>query len=141
MEQMLQSRFSKGLLTGVFAGFAATVICLIYNAWYRGSSGFQLSGIINVSSLIFAINTVFLFIGVLYGFINTLKKGDILFVILFLLIIVFCIWKTEGVQRTDNQQLNTEFRQLLLGVVLITGIAVLSIPVLFHSKKFEEHVI
>jgi hypothetical protein len=38
--------------------------------------------------------------------------------------------------------LNSEFRQLLLGVVIIMGVsAVFLIPFLFHNKKFEEHVL
>lgn len=142
MEQPLQFTFSKAVLTSVFSGFVATVICLIFNIWYRGTSGFQPSSIINVSSLIFSINILFAVIGVAYyGFIKAFPKGDIFYFIVFALVIAFCIWKTAGVDRTGNPEENVEFRTLLDGLIIICGVGSLSIPILFHNKSFEKHVI
>jgi hypothetical protein len=138
-----QSPLSKALLTGLFAGFTATVFCLIYNLIYRESTAFSLSDIINVSSLIFAVNLVFLVIGAIYyGLIKSFRKGELIFIVVFALLTIFFAWKAEGVQRSANELLNSEFRQLLLGVVIIMGVsAVVLIPFLFHNKKFEEHVL
>jgi len=138
-----QSPLSKALLTGLFAGFTATVFCLIYNLIYRESTAFSLSDIINVSSLIFAVNLVFLVIGAIYyGLIKSFRKGELIFIVVFALLTIFFAWKAEGVQRSANELLNSEFRQLLLGVVIIMGVsAAVLIPFLFHNKKFEEHVL
>jgi hypothetical protein len=142
MEQSLQFTFSKAVLTSVFAGFVATVVSLIFNIWYRGSSGFQPSSIINVSSLIFSINILFAIIGVTYyGFIKAFPKGDIFYFVVFALLIAFCIWKTAGVDRTGDPQENVEFRTLLDGLIIICGVGGLAIPLLFHNRVFEKHVI
>ncbi|HEU4634314.1 MAG TPA: hypothetical protein VFS22_10030 [Flavisolibacter sp.] len=138
-----QSPLSKAILTGLFAGFTATIVCLVYNLIFRESTLFSLSDIINVSSLIFAVNLLFLVIGIIYyGFIRSFSKGNLIFITVFALLTVFFAWKAEGVHRSANEVLNTEFRQLLLGVVIIIGLsAAFLLPFLFHSKKFEEHVL
>ena len=138
-----QSPLSKAVLTGLFAGFTATVVCLIYNLIFRESTSFSLSDIINVSSLIFAVNLLFLVIGIVYyGFITSFRKGGLLFMIIFVLLTIFFSWKAETVHRSPDPLLNSEFRQLLLGIVIITGVsAAFLLPFLFHNKKFEEHVL
>ncbi len=138
-----KSRFYQSMMTGFFVGFFATVICLAYNIIYRGSTGFPLSSFINVSSIIFLVNILFPVIGIVYyGFITAFKKADIVFVILFLLLTGFFAWRTELVRRTADHLLNAEFRNLLLGIVLIIGIsAAVFIPLLYHSKKFKETIL
>jgi hypothetical protein len=138
-----QSPLSKAVLTGLFAGFTATVVCLIYNLVFRESTSFSLSDIINVSSLIFAVNLLFLVIGIIYyGFITSLRKGGLIFMVVFVLLTIFFSWKAGTVHRSADQLLNTEFRQLLSGIIIITGAsAAFLIPFLFHNKKFEEHVL
>ena len=138
-----QTPLSMAVLTGLFVGFMATIVCLIYNLIYRQSTAFELSDIINVSSLIFAVNLLFLVIGfIYYGFIKTFRKGGLIFMVVFALLTVFLAWEAEGVHRSADQLLNSEFRQLLLGIVIILGAsAAFAIPFLFNSRKFHEHVI
>lgn len=138
-----QSPLSKAILTGLFAGFIATIVCLLYNLIFRNSTGFATAELINGTSLVFVINLVFLIIGTIYyGFIKTFKKGELIFIIVFVLLTIFLAWKAEGVHRSANQLLNIEFRQLLLGVVIISGVsAAFLIPFLFHNKTFEDHVL
>jgi hypothetical protein len=131
------------MMTGFFVGFFATIACLAYNIIFRDNTGFPLSSFINVSSIIFMVNLLFPVIGIIYyGFITTFKKADIAFIIVFLLLTVFLVWRTELVNRTNDHLLNLEFRNLLLGIVIILGIsASVFIPVLYHSKKFKETVL
>jgi len=138
-----KSKFYQSMLTGFFVGFFATIVCLAYNIIFRDSTGFPLSSFINVSSIIFLVNLLFPVIGIIYyGFITTFKKADIVFVIAFFLLTVFLVWRTELVHRTDDHLLNMEFRNLLLGIVVILGIsASVFIPILYHSKKFKEMVL
>lgn len=136
-----QSPLSKAILTSVFVGFFATIVCLIYNIIFRESTGYKPADYINVSSLIFAINLIFLLVGLLYFlFLGFSKRGDIVFEVLFGLLILFCVWKA-GHAHMINSTLTSEFRTLLLGVIIIMGIGIELVPLLFHNKKFEETVL
>lgn len=134
---------SKAILTGLFAGIIATIICMIYNIEYRQHSRFPLSDIINVSSLIFVVNLIFLLIGVVYyGFLRAGKKGDLGFMVVFVLLTVFLAWRSVNVHRSDDPVLNMEFHHLLLPIVIILGVfASFGIPLLYHNKKFRNNVI
>lgn len=137
------SPFYRSLMTGLFVGIIDTLLCLIYNLIYRERTGFDLSSIINVSSLIFFINLLFPVIGIIYnGFLKYFKKGDRVFIAVFLGLTLFFAWRSEVVYRTTDQTLNHEFRTLLLGIVLILGVsAAVLVPYLYHNKKFEENVV
>ena len=134
--------FSQTLITGLFVGYIATIFCLAYNIIFRDSTGFPLSDFINVSTIIFLVNLIFPVVGMLYyGIIATFRKPDVIFDIVCIIVMAFCIWKTETVHRTAEAHLNAEFKNLLLGIVLILGIALFFIPVLYHSKKFKDAVL
>ena len=134
--------FSGALLTGVFAGFAGTIICLIFNIIYRDDTGFLPSAIINVSSLIFAVNILFVFIGLAYFVcLRYLPKGDAIFEAIFILLTLFCLLATSGAHRSDDAVVNHQFRGLLSGVIIILGICCGAMPVMFHNRRFREHVI
>jgi len=143
MDTSFGTPFSKAVLTGVFSGIVTTVICLGYNLFYREETGFSPSELINVSSLIFIVNLIFLSLGfIYYFFIYSFKRGDISYIIVFALLTAFTAMKSMQVHRSDNPTLNAEFRHLLMMLVIIIGVAgSLGIPYLFHSKKFDEHVI
>jgi len=135
--------FSKAILTGLFVGIITTVLCLIYNIFYRDSSGFALSNFINVSSLIFAVNLLFFVIGIIYyGFTRMAKRGEIIFMIVFLVLTAVLAYLGGNVHRSDVPLLNTEFHRLLLPMIIAMGLfAAVGIPYLYHNKKFEEAVL
>ncbi|MBO9681115.1 MAG: hypothetical protein J7502_00350 [Flavisolibacter sp.] len=136
-----QSPFSKAVLTSVFVGISVTLLCLIYNMIFRESTGYRPADFINVSSLIFAVNLVFLVIGLIYFFfLRAFKKGDVVFEILFGLLIIFCAWRAAHAHM-QNPTLTSEFRTLLIGVIIIMGIGIELVPLLFHNKKFEDAVL
>lgn len=130
-----QTEFSKSLLAGVFAGISATVLSLLYNTAFRGIIGFSLSDIVNVSTIIFALMTVLTIAGVIfYIFHHYIKKGAILFQIAASLITVLLILGSLQIQRSDNPVLSEEFRELLWGIISITGICtVFIIPFLYKN--------
>ena len=142
MDSIYSSPLTKATLTGVFVGFVATLLCMTYNVFFRGSTGFSPSYIINVSSMIFFINTLFLLLGVVYyGFLRV-KKGETLYIALFVLLTAVLAFLADHVHRSDIPLVNTEFHQLLVPIVLILGIsAAFGIPYLFHNRKFEENVL
>jgi drug/metabolite transporter (DMT)-like permease len=129
-----QTEFSKALLAGVFAGIAATVLSLIYNIVFRGVTGFPLSLLINVSTVIFCLLVVVTVAGLIfYLFHHYLKRGAMFFQIAAVLVTVLLVLGTMQVQRSNDLVLAREFRELLLGIVLITGVCtVFVIPFLFN---------
>lgn len=135
--------FYRSLMTALFVGIFTTILTLIYDLFFVEMLEFPLSAIINVSSLIFSVNLLFLVIGlVYYAFITLFKQGNIFFIILFILVTAFLVWKAEGINRTDNYTVNIQFRNLLAGIIIIAGIlASFAIPFLFHNKKFEKYVL
>ena len=137
-----QSPLSKTILTSVFIGFFATLVCLIYNVAFRESTGYLPADFINVSSLIFVVNLIFLIIGLLYFvFVSFVKKGDFVFELLFGLLIIFCVWRAAHAHMENNPTLTSEFRTLLIGTIIIMGIGIELVPLLFHNKKFVDSVL
>jgi hypothetical protein len=138
-----QGSLSRPLMSAVFAGIISTVICLFYNILYRDITDFELADIINVSSLIFLINLLFLGIGFLYYFfINKVKRGEAFFIALCVLLTLFFIWKAEGVKRAASLADIREFRGLLVGILIIIGLcATVLIPYVFHSKRFDKELL
>ena len=138
-----KSPFARAFMTAVFIGIMDTLICLVFNVVYRSFNGFPLSAIFNVSVLIFAVNLLFMVIGLVYfAFIKAFKRGDIVYMIVFAGLTALSIWKGYGTHRSDDPEINTQFHGLLAGMILIMGIsASFFLPYFYHSKKFEEHVL
>jgi hypothetical protein len=136
------SPFSKALLAGLFIGFFDTIICLVYNVAYRGATHYVPSGLINVSSLIFCINLIFLIIGITYAvFVRLFEGRDIIFDVTFLVITCFLAWRAELGHRFADAAVNHEFQGLLLGVIIIIGVGVITVPFIYRSRFLEKYVI
>ena len=138
----VRTTFYRATLSSLFAGIVATLMCLGYDIIYREQTGFSLSGFINVSSIIFLVNILFLIAGVAYSLLlRAFKKADIAFVAIFLVLIIFCIWKVVGFERSPIHQEAVQFRGLLIGILLILGLGIGAVPILFHNRKFEQTVL
>lgn len=135
--------FYRAFMTSVFVGIIITVIAMIYDLSFKENTGFPYSVIINVSTLIFGINIFFLVIGTIYYWcVKASKVGEIIFIALFVFLTVLVLIKIKGIQRTNDAFLNMEFRELFSGIIIIVGIGVaIMVPLLYHSKKFEENVL
>ena len=130
-----QTEFSKSLLAGVFTGITATTLSLLFNAFFRRFIGFSLSDIINVSTIIFALMIFVTIAGIIfYFFHHYIKKGKFVFQIAAVIITLLLIAGTMQIQRSVNPGLSSEFRELLWGIIGITGICtVFIIPFLFEQ--------
>jgi hypothetical protein len=137
-----QTPFGKAILAGLFAGLLATLACFAFDITYRISTGYDPSELINVSSIIFIVNPIMLAAGIVYyAFKKSFKKGDLFFTVLFILLTIFCIWKSEGLHRFADYRLSQEFRHLLSGSLLIIGICGILIPPLFNNKKVNDFIL
>jgi hypothetical protein len=131
--EMQHTEFTKSLLAGVFAGIAATVLSLLFNTFFRGTTGFFLSELINVSTVIFTLLTLGTIAGpTFYLFHHYLKRGTIVFQLLSVLATILLIIGGLQVQRSADPVAAKEFRELLAGVIVITGLCIsFGIPFLY----------
>ena len=138
-----RSPFLTSLLTALFVGIIDTVICLTFNLAYRSSSGYTPSDMINVSSLIFVINLLFVVIGVVhFALLSVFGRNDIVYMLVFAALTVWGVWGEEGIHRFSDPVDNDGFRGLLLGITLILGVsASFAVPFLTHNRKFLDAVI
>lgn len=138
-----KSRFYQALMTGLFVGMVVTLLCLLFNYFFRESTDFFLSGIINIASLTFFTILLFLTIGVIYyQLLKALPKGELVFMVLMVLLTLFLAWRADYFHRTANVVQNKEFRELLIGDIIIMGAsASFLLPYLYHHKKFQDAVI
>lgn len=143
MNSPYQTTFSNAILTAVFMGLVSTLLCFVYYLGYKEITGFPLSDLINVSSLIFIINTIFLVVGFIYYlFLKISRKADFFYILVIVLITAFSAWAAAGVHRSDDRLVNYEFHQLLVGIILIVGISAFAgVPFLYHNKKFNDLVL
>jgi hypothetical protein len=120
-------------MAGVFAGIAATVISLLFNTFFRGYTGFFLSELINVATVIFVLLTLGTIAGpVFYFFHHYSKAGTILFQFASIIITILLIIGCMQIQRSTDAIVAKEFRELLSGVILITGLCIsIGIPFLY----------
>lgn len=126
----LHTPFTKSVMAGLFMGIVAAVACMVYNSIYRQATYFELSSIINVASIIFVIPLALLVAGFVYYAVSKFKRGGFLFVAIALLVTGVCLLLDSYIQRSSDAHLNVEFRQLLLGIILISGISSFFIPYL-----------
>jgi len=127
------TEFSKSLLAGLFAGITATCVSLVFNAWIRKTTGFPLSDMVNVSTIIFIVTLLVTIAGVIYYlFHHYFRKGSALFQIAAIVVTGLLIAAIMQVQRSDDPLLSKEFRELVSGIIGITGVCtIFIIPFLF----------
>lgn len=127
------TEFSKSLMAGVFAGITATVLALIYNTLFRDVIGFQLSDMINVSTIIFSVILLLTIAGLIfYVFHHYFKQGTVIFQVAAILLTVVLVMAVMSVQRSADPLIAIEFRELLTGIICITGACtVFIIPYLY----------
>lgn len=136
-----QSFLSKTVLAGVFAGIAGTLFNLGYDFTFRSFTRFAPAQIINVATIIFASMLFFTVAGLIYFFLSKfLKKGEILYIILFAAFTYWCSTLSMQTHRSADPKVTADFRLLLLGIVLISGaLATLFIPYLMkHQTIFLD---
>jgi len=137
--------FVKAFMTALAVGITDTILCLAFNLLWRkdGTIGFFSSDFISVSSIIFGINILFIVIGVVYfGFLQAKVTGEVLFCVIFAVLTVIGVITAMHVHRTADPGQNARFHVLLTGVILICGIsAAVGIPLLYHSRKFGQHIL
>lgn len=129
--------FSKSVLAGLFSGLIATMLCLLYNAIFRSVTVFSLSELINISTISFSILLSVTIAGLIfYSFDYFFKNGILLFKIVSLVITGILVLLCFQVNRTQILIFNIDFRQLLSGIVLITGLCIAGLIPFFFKHDY-----
>ena len=139
-----KSTFVKSFLTALFVSIFAALACLTYDIIYRDVTGYSLSAIVNVSSIIFGSLIIVTLMGILYyAFVQIFgKAASTLYIVIAALLTILCAWKSEYVVRSGIPLETTQFRGLLIGIVLLLGVsATFVIPYLYSNKGFLKNVI
>lgn len=134
----MESSLSRALLAGLICGLIAAVLVVIYNSQFRRITGFTGLNFIEPSIVFISFPLFFVFAAFVFlGMVEVLKKGELFFVILALLLtlgaIVFDLFFKEG-------PVWSGVKGLVLGIEVITGLTVsLLLPFLAtHPKIFME---
>lgn len=142
MNKDQHSVFYSAMMTGLFVGIIDTLICLAYNIGYRSYSGFFPSELINVSSIIFVVNLLLLLLGlVFFLFVKAFKGGAGAFAIFMLVVTIYLAYKVFAGHPYGDARMDSGYHGLYGGILIILGVSAACIPVLYHNKKFLEHVI
>lgn len=136
--------FTKCILTSLFVGIAVVYTNLLFDMLFRYTTKFNLSAIINVSSIIMGCVILVVICGVLYyGFRVWFKDAaNPAFTAAMVVITAICVWKILGIVRSPIHKETIEFRELLIGIMSITGLlAGILIPLFYSNDKLVRQII
>jgi hypothetical protein len=117
------SKAYRPLMAGVFAGIIALFLNLVFDIYYRDITRFPLSQIINVASIIFGTLLLMTLAGVAFAVMSLyIKHVTIPYMIVSISLTLLCIRFAMHVHRAADPVLTAEFRGLLTGIFIISGI-------------------
>jgi hypothetical protein len=127
----------KPLMAGLLTGIIATLLNIFYEVVYRDVTGFSLSEIINVSTIIFATVLALLIAGTIFAVIDRYTRHvQLIYILLFIILTLLCVRWAFHVHRTNDPALNAAFRGLFSGIVIISGgLASFLVPFLVKHEK------
>ena len=118
------SKIYTPLMAGLFVGYIVRVLNLVYDVAFRNFTDFPLHELINVSTIIFATLIALTLAGTLYALFEKISRtAGTIYIVCSALFTAYCIYGSLHVHRSDNAVINGQFHNLLLGIVVITGLA------------------
>jgi hypothetical protein len=133
----IQTNLSKSIMAGLFAGILSSLASLAYDFIFRLITSFSLSPtIINVATIIFASLLLLLTSGIIYYVLTTFfkKAGEIIYIILFIALTLICANFALHYHRSPDAHLTLQFRELFLGIIIITGLTSFLVPYFVKHK-------
>ncbi|MEO5967348.1 MAG: hypothetical protein ABIP68_03360 [Ferruginibacter sp.] len=124
------TEISRSIMAGLFAGLGCVLTILIYNFIYRDITGFSESGVVNISSIAFAILIFFLIAGLIFdAFHHYIKNGTTVYIVL-------AVIASVGTGLLALHINGKGFEGMILGIVIISGVfASLILPKLYSSNS------
>jgi hypothetical protein len=132
-----QPHIYKPLMAGLLTGIIATLLNMFYEVVYRDVTGFSLSDIINVSTIIFATVLALVIAGTIFAVIGRYTRHvQIIYIVLFVILTLLGVRWALHVHRTSDPALNAAFRGLFSGILVISGgLASFLIPFLVKHEN------
>ena len=131
-----QTLLSRCILSGLLAGMVAVLVNFAYNYIYREASGYSLSEVVNVVSMIFSSILVTLVAGVLLYLSSKMKNGRMMYVVLMLVLTAAGIYAALQTERSNVPANQQEFRILFAGIIIIDGLcAAFLVPYFANHEK------
>ena len=132
-----QTDFSRGILSGLFAGLIAAVANTVFVLVYRSISSFYEFNGLDVTVIVFGSVLQLITCGlVFYFFVHYLKRGIISYRIIVTIITALIFSAGIMVRRSVIGDVPNNFIVLVVGTQVIIGsLAVLFIPYLFRHDK------
>lgn len=116
--------FSRSLLAGLLCGVVTAFIIIVYALFYRDITDFEKYTALSPVVIFIATPVVMVVIAVVYFiFVHYIKKGEFLFITLFLALILISLSFTVNMQPGGSKIFLTRAHGLLAGMELITGLA------------------
>lgn len=127
----------KPLMAGLFAGYIATIVNLVYDLFFRSYTAFPLHELINVSTIIFGTLLLLPIAGLAYAFFDRyVKAGMLVYILASVAFCVLCIYGIMHTHRSADPLIAHQFQYLLLGIFLISGaFATIGIPYFFRHHN------
>lgn len=132
-----QTDFSRGILSGLFAGLIAAIANTVFVLMYRGITSFHEFIGLDVTVIVFGSVLQLITCGlVFYLFVHYLKRGISSYRIIVSIITALIFFAGIMVRRSVMGEVPNDFIVLVVGTqIIIGGLAVLFIPYLFRHDK------
>ncbi len=132
-----QTDFSRGILSGLFAGLIAAVANTIFMIVYRSIASFYEFNGLDVTVIVFGSILQLITCGwIFYLFVHYLKKGILSYRIAVILITVAIFFLGIIIRRSIIGEVPDNFKTLVVGTQIIIGcLAAFFIPYLFRHDK------
>jgi hypothetical protein len=132
-----QTDFSRGILSGLFAGLVACVANTIFVLAYRGFTGFYEFNGMDVTVIVFGSIIQMIVSGwMFYLFVHYLRKGISFYRVAAILITIVILLLGIMVRRSVTGSASDEFKFMVTGTQVIIGcLAAFFIPYLFSHDK------
>ncbi len=132
-----QSDFSRGVLSGLFSGIAATLANVIFVFIYRSIAEFYVFNGMDITVIIFGSILLSMACGIIfYFFVHYLKQGITLYRIIVFVVTAIIVYLGISFRQSIIGEVPDEFRVMVIVTqVIIGGLAAFLIPYLFRHDK------
>lgn len=132
-----QTDFSRGILSGLFAGLIGCVANSIFVLVYRGITSFYEFNGLDVTVIVFGSVLQLIVCGlVFYFFVHYLRRGIISYRIAVVIITIVIFYLGLMVRRSMFGDVQTNFKALVVGTQIIIGVlAAFLVPYIYRHDK------
>lgn len=133
----LQTDFSRGLLSGLFAGIAAVAVNIVFVLLFRSITQFYEFNGVDITVIIFGSLAECITCGILfYFFVHNLNRGISFYRVIVLIVTIMIVVSGIIVRRSVIGEVPDNFKYMVVGAEVIVGcFAAFFIPYIFRHDK------